>query len=150
MMSQYHGFQSFPCNRALKISRHRYGTKLGHWLSPCVYWKHFWSAGAFISCCGCLWHGSKVRIWHSAIPLSRLFTSQYKMVVARGGPRPHNFKLTTKNRSITECDFITKMLFKDVYWHYACYIAILCIYISFLHVSSFIHCYFITCLTSCK
>ena len=30
-------------------------------------------------------------------------------------PRPHNFKLTAKNSSITECDFITRMLFKDVY-----------------------------------
>jgi len=30
-----------------------------------------------------------------------------------------------KNRSITECDFITRMVFKDVYWHYA-----------------FFHCYF--------
>ena len=29
--------------------------------------------------------------------------------------RPHNFKLTAKSRSITECDFITRMLFKDVY-----------------------------------
>jgi len=30
-------------------------------------------------------------------------------------PRPHNFNLTAKNRSITECDFITRMLFKDIY-----------------------------------
>jgi len=30
-------------------------------------------------------------------------------------PRPHNFKLTAKNSSITECDFFTRMLFKDVY-----------------------------------
>ena len=45
-------------------------------------------------------------------------------------PRPHNFKLTTKNSSITECDFITRMLFKDVYWHFwhnVLIIAILCI-----------------------
>jgi len=33
-------------------------------------------------------------------------------------PRPHNFKLTAKNSLITECDFITKMLFKDAYWHF--------------------------------
>jgi len=30
-------------------------------------------------------------------------------------PRPHNLKLTAKNSSIAECDFITRMLFKDVY-----------------------------------
>jgi len=30
-------------------------------------------------------------------------------------PRAHNFELTAKNNSITECDFITRMLFKDVY-----------------------------------
>ena len=30
------------------------------------------------------------------------------------GPRPHNFKLTAKNSLITECDFITRMLSKDV------------------------------------
>ena len=30
-------------------------------------------------------------------------------------PRPHNFKLAIKNRSAIECDFITRMLFKDVY-----------------------------------
>jgi len=29
--------------------------------------------------------------------------------------RPHNFMLTAKNRSITECGLITRMLFKDVY-----------------------------------
>ena len=45
-------------------------------------------------------------------------------------PRPYNFKLTTKKRSITECDSITRMLFKDVYWHCGRYIAILCICIS--------------------
>jgi len=38
-------------------------------------------------------------------------------------PRPHNFKLTIKNKSITECDFITRMIFKDVFWHYARYLA---------------------------
>ena len=27
-------------------------------------------------------------------------------------PRPHNFKLTAKNSSIAECDFITRMLLK--------------------------------------
>jgi len=31
------------------------------------------------------------------------------------GARPHNFKLTAKNSSITECDFDTRMLFKDVF-----------------------------------
>jgi len=46
-------------------------------------------------------------------------------------PRPHNSMLTAKNRSITECDFITRMVFKDVYWHYAFFIAILCIYMPF-------------------
>ena len=69
-------------------------------------------------------------------------------------PRPHNFDLTTKNRSITEfvdvplrncslthslteCDFITRMFSKYVYWHDARHIAILCISIPiFLHVSS--------------
>ena len=65
-------------------------------------------------------------------------------------PRPHSFKLTTKNRSITECGFITRMLFKDVYWHYDRYNAILCIDIHFLPVSSFIYRYFITCLASCN
>ena len=65
-------------------------------------------------------------------------------------PRPHNFKLTTKNKSISECDFIIRMLFKDVYWHYARYIDTVCIYIPvfFLH-----HLYlplFITCLASCN
>ena len=30
-------------------------------------------------------------------------------------PRPHTFKLAAKNSSITVCDFITRMLFKDVY-----------------------------------
>ena len=30
-------------------------------------------------------------------------------------PRPHNFKLTAKSRSVTECDSITRMLLKDVY-----------------------------------
>ena len=62
-------------------------------------------------------------------------------------PRDQNFKLmvlTTKNRLIPECDFITRMLFKDVYWHYARYMAILCICIPFLHVSSFISRYFST------
>ena len=28
-------------------------------------------------------------------------------------PKPNNFKLTTKNRSITKCDFITRMLLKS-------------------------------------
>ena len=42
--------------------------------------------------------------------------------------RPHNFKLSTKNRSITECDFITRMLFKDVHWHCAVALLFLCIY----------------------
>jgi len=40
----------------------------------------------------------------------------------------HNFKLTAKNSSITECDFITRMLSKtfiDIMFN----IAILCIYI---------------------
>jgi len=30
-------------------------------------------------------------------------------------PGDHNFKLTIKNKSITECDFITRMLFKDIH-----------------------------------
>ena len=30
-------------------------------------------------------------------------------------PRTHNLKLTVKNSSISQSDFITRMLFKDVY-----------------------------------
>ena len=52
--------------------------------------------------------------------------------------RPHNCKLTANNRSITECDFIARMLFKDVCWHYALFIAILCIYIFYMYRLSFI------------
>ena len=63
--------------------------------------------------------------------------------------RPHNFMLTANNRSMTECDFTTRMLFKDVYGHYALCIAILCIYVLCIYmpvllVSSVIHRYFIT------
>jgi len=65
-------------------------------------------------------------------------------------PRPHNFKLISKNRSIAERDIITRMLFKDVYWYYALFTAVLCIYIPFIYVSSFIHRYFIRCLASCR
>ena len=56
-------------------------------------------------------------------------------------PRPHNFMLTAKNRSTTECDFITRMIFKVVLCSFHCYFMYLH---SFLHVSSFIHRYFIT------
>ena len=41
--------------------------------------------------------------------------------------RPHNFKLTAMYSSITEWDCISRVFFKDVYWHYVLFIAILCI-----------------------
>ena len=43
---------------------------------------------------------------HFLVPLTQNITL---------GLDPHNFKLTAKNSSIAECDFITRMLFKDVY-----------------------------------
>ena len=66
-------------------------------------------------------------------------------------PRPHNFKLTTKNRSISECDFIIRMLFKDVYWHYARYTDTVCIItFQFFYLYNLYLPLFITCLASCN
>jgi len=63
-------------------------------------------------------NSNKQHVLHSTLPGTR--DTKYHL-----RPRLHNFKLTAKNSSITECDFITRMLFKDVYWHYV-----------------FFHCYF--------
>jgi len=52
---------------------------------------------------------NKQRVLHPTLP----GTMDTKYHLRLG---PHNFKLTTK---ITECDFITRMLSEDVYWHYA-------------------------------
>ena len=51
---------------------------------------------------------NKQHVLHSTLPGT--MDTKYHL-----RPRPHNFKLTAKNSSITECDFITRMLFKDVY-----------------------------------
>ena len=51
---------------------------------------------------------NKQHILHSTLPGT--MDTKYHL-----RPRPHNFKLTAKNSLITECDFITRMLFKDVY-----------------------------------
>ena len=67
-------------------------------------------------------NSNKQHVLHSTLPGTR--DTKYHL-----RPRLHNFKLTAKNSSITECDFITRMLFKDVYWHYVFFIAILCIHI---------------------
>jgi len=66
---------------------------------------------------------NKQHVLHSTLPGT--MDTKYHL-----RPRPHNFKLTAKNSCITECDFITRMLFKDVYWHswhHVLIIAILCI-----------------------
>ena len=51
---------------------------------------------------------NKQHVLHSTLPGT--MDTKYHL-----RPRPHDFKLTAKNSSITECDFITRMLFKDVY-----------------------------------
>jgi len=63
---------------------------------------------------------NKQHVLHSTLPGT--MDTKYNL-----RPRPHNFKLTTKNSSVTECDYITRMLFKDVYGLYVLYMAILCI-----------------------
>ena len=65
-------------------------------------------------------HGNKQHVLHST--LSGTMDTKYHLRL-----RPHNFKLTAKNSSITECDFITRLLFKDVCCHYVLFIAISCI-----------------------
>ena len=65
-------------------------------------------------------HGNKQHVLQST--LSGTMDTKYHL-----RPRPHNFKLTAKNSSITECDFITRMLFKDVCCHYVLFIAVSCI-----------------------
>jgi len=51
---------------------------------------------------------NKQHVLHSTLP--GIMDTKYHL-----RPRPHNIKLIAKNSSITECDFITGMLFKDVY-----------------------------------
>ena len=51
---------------------------------------------------------NKQHVLHSTLPGT--MDTKYHL-----RPRPHNFNLTAKNSSITECDFITRMLFKHVY-----------------------------------
>jgi len=51
---------------------------------------------------------NKQHVPHSTLPGT--MDTKYHLM-----PRPHNFKLTAKNSSITKCDFFTRMLFKDVY-----------------------------------
>jgi len=45
-------------------------------------------------------------------------------------PRPHNFKLTAKNSSITECDFLPGCFLKMFIDIYVLFMDILCIYIT--------------------
>jgi len=56
------------------------------------------------------------------------------------GLDPHNFKLTAKNRTIAECDYITRILLKTftdiVLFSLLFYV---CICMPFLLVSPFIH-----------
>jgi len=61
-------------------------------------------------------------------------------------PRPHNFKLSTKNRSNTECDFITG-------WFLKTFFDLMLLHCYFMYWHSFYTCvvfYFITCLASCN
>jgi len=157
------GTLSFAMRRAFRA---------GQWTASCLYTAHKQS-----TCCVSIYHSNIAAAVHAVEITDRgkvyrhptprgtqdfrwgetVYNKQHVLDPTLPGntkyhprPRPHNFKLTTKNKSISECDFIIRMLFKDVYWHYARYIDTVCIYIPvfFLH-----HLYlplFITCLVSCN
>jgi len=73
---------------------------------------------------------NKQHVLHSILPstINREYNLRH---------RPRNFKLTTRHSSITDCDFITRIILKDVYWLYVFFLFILCLNIAILHVSSY-------------
>ena len=63
-------------------------------------------------------------------------------------PRAHNFELTAKNNSITECDFITRCFLKT-FIDFVLFIAILYIYIP-LYMYRFLFTVILSLLASCN